>query len=111
MSTRKHSLTHLRRWLACAAAVALPFAAWTSYLSADTVAIPLGQQGQAWNIEAPRHGLTKSQVEARFGAPMSQSGPVGDPPIYKWTYEQFSVYFESDHVIHSVIKTPEKPTR
>lgn len=71
---------------------------------ADTVAIPLGQQGAAWNIETPRHGLRKDQVEARYGAPQEKSGPVGTPPIYTWDYNQFSVYFEGDYVIHSVVK-------
>lgn len=76
--------------------------------SAETVAIPLGQQGKAWNIETPRTGLRKEQVEERFGAPMEKSGPVGDPPIYTWDYEQFQVYFEGDYVIHSVVKMPPK---
>lgn len=109
MNTSRHSFTQARRFiLACAAAATLPIATWSGALHADTVAIPLGQQGKAWNIETPRHGITKSQVQARFGAPDAQSGPVGEPPIYKWTYDQFSVYFEGDRVIHSVVQAPEK---
>lgn len=76
---------------------------------AETVAVPLGQQGKAWNIDAPRTGLNMSEVQARFGEPLSQAGPVGDPPIFTWVYGQFTVYFEGDRVIHSVIKyTPEQ---
>lgn len=71
---------------------------------AETVAIPLGQQGKAWQVEAPRHGLDKSQVEAQFGEPLTKSGPVGDPPIYTWEYTRFNVYFEGERVIHSVVK-------
>ena len=71
---------------------------------AETVTIPLGQQGKAWGVETPRHGITKADVESRFGAPVSKRGPVGDPPIYTWDYGNFSVYFESDRVIHSVVK-------
>lgn len=71
---------------------------------AETVAIPLGQQGRAWQVEAPRHGLNKAQVEAEFGEPLAKSGPVGDPPIYTWEYDRFNVYFEGDYVIHSVVK-------
>ena len=86
--------------------IMLPFA--SAQLVAETVAIPLGQQGKAWNVETPRTGLSKEQVEARYGAPQSQSGPVGDPPIYTWDYGQFLVYFEGSHVIHSVVKYPTK---
>lgn len=76
----------------------------SAYVAAETVAIPLGQQGRAWDVETPRTGLSKEQVTARFGEPRSKSGPVGEPPIYSWDYGQFSVYFESDRVIHSVVK-------
>lgn len=76
---------------------------------AETVAIPLGQQGKAWSIETPTTGMRKDQVEEKFGAPTEKSGPVGTPPIYTWDYAQFTVYFESDHVIHSVVKAPPKP--
>ncbi len=71
---------------------------------AETVAIPLGQQGKAWQVETPRKGITKVAVEAQYGAPDKRGDPVGDPPISKWDYAQFTVYFEHDHVIHSVVK-------
>lgn len=75
---------------------------------AETVLIPLGQQGKAWNVETPKTGLTKDEVEARFGPPQRRTGPVGDPPIYTWDYGQFAVYFEADRVIHSVVKRPSR---
>ena len=75
---------------------------------AETVTIPLGQQGKAWGVETPRHGTSKADVESRFGAPSSKRGPIGDPPIYTWDYGNFSVYFESDRVIHSVVKHQSK---
>lgn len=73
-------------------------------VNAETIRIPLGQQGKAWQVETPRHGITKLEVEAQFGAPQDRTGPVGEPPIYTWDYERFTVYFEGDHVIHSVVK-------
>jgi hypothetical protein len=75
---------------------------------AETVAIPLGQQGKAWSVETPTTGMRMDQVEEKFGTPGEKSGPVGTPPIYTWDYNQFTVYFESDHVIHSVVKAPPK---
>ncbi len=75
---------------------------------AETVTIPLGQQGKAWDVTTPAKGTSKTQVEAQFGAPAQQSGPVGTPPIYTWNYGDFTVYFEGDKVIHSVVKAPPK---
>jgi hypothetical protein len=75
---------------------------------AETVAIPLGQQGKAWNVETPGLGLSKEQVRAQFGEPLEERGPIGQPPIYTWDYGQFSVYFEGNSVIHSVVKFESK---
>ncbi len=69
----------------------------------ETVTIPLGKQGDYWNVERPKTGISKDQVLARYGEPLTRSGPVGNPPITTWQYEQFKVYFEYDHVIHSVV--------
>ncbi len=51
----------------------------------------------------PKGGETMSQVETRFGKPKAIKGPVGDPPITRWDYPKFSVFFEYDRVIHSVV--------
>jgi len=53
--------------------------------------------------EHPARGATMSQVEARFGAPTTRHAAVGDPPITRWDYPQFSVFFEHDKVLHAVI--------
>lgn len=70
----------------------------------ERVAIPLGQQGNHWNIDRPKTGLTKKAVINQYGEPGSKTGPVGEPPIYTWTYPKFKVVFEGNHVIHSVVK-------
>ncbi len=81
-------------FLACAALVHLP-------TFAETVRVPIGQQA---DISKPRTGVTKANVAAQFGEPISKQGPVGEPPISSWEYSDFVVYFEYDHVIHSVAK-------
>lgn len=53
--------------------------------------------------ERPTRGSSMSTVETRFGAPVSKHAAVGDPPISRWDYPQFSVFFEYDKVLHSVI--------
>jgi hypothetical protein len=59
--------------------------------------------------ELPRRGESRAQVERRFGAPVQRHAPVGGgspqhPPITRWDYADFSVYFEHDHVVSSVLK-------
>lgn len=71
---------------------------------AQSVAVPAGQQGASnQHIERPSRGSTKSQVSSRFGAPTEQYGAIGTPPISRWVYNSFTVYFEDDYVIHSVL--------
>ena len=70
---------------------------------AETVHVPIGQQGlNRQYLEKPKQGMTKTQVEQKFGEPRNWEPPVGDPPISRWIYDGFTVYFEYDHVIHSV---------
>jgi hypothetical protein len=52
----------------------------------------------------PTRGMTQANVEANFGAPQKTVSPVGDPPITRWEYAGFVVYFEYDKVIHSVTR-------
>lgn len=51
----------------------------------------------------PTRGSTMDQVEAQFGAPAQKIDAVGQPPISRWVYAGFTVYFEHSHVIHSVV--------
>ena len=49
-----------------------------------------------------------AQVEASYGAPSDKIAAVGQPPISRWVYPGFTVYFEYDHVVHAVL-TPGGP--
>jgi hypothetical protein len=58
-------------------------------------------------IETPAKGMSMSAVEQRYGAPAQKHAAVGggsakQPPITRWDYAGFSVFFERDTVIHSV---------
>jgi hypothetical protein len=73
-------------------------------LSAETVTVPITQQGaDLKNMPLPATGSSKSAVLKRFGEPLNRVEPVGKPPISKWLYDNYTVYFEYDHVIHSVL--------
>ena len=52
--------------------------------------------------DRPTRGMSEMSVESRFGAPMTKVEPVGEPPISRWEYAEFIVYFEYDRVIHAV---------
>jgi hypothetical protein len=67
------------------------------------VIIPLGQQGEARpGVQLPLLGQQMERVEAHFGKPDGVHPAVGDPPVTRWDYPDFSVYFERETVIHSV---------
>jgi hypothetical protein len=57
------------------------------------------------SVQTPKRGVTMTQVEARFGAPATRHDAVGAPPITRWDYPGFSVFFEHDRVIHAVATT------
>jgi hypothetical protein len=52
----------------------------------------------------PTRGMTQQSVEASYGSPVSVRDAVGDPPITRWEYANFVVFFEYDKVIHAVSK-------
>ncbi|HEY8386151.1 MAG TPA: hypothetical protein VIK82_08030 [Porticoccaceae bacterium] len=75
----------------------------------DLIVIPVGSQGR--NRPAPLmpdRGESQRSVQQRFGDPLHITPAVGNPPISQWRYGEFTVYFEGDRVIHSVL--PHQPT-
>lgn len=75
----------------------------------DNLLIHRVQQEQGMNL--PGRGLSMAQVERDYGAPLRKLSPRGGdtkkhPVINRWDYAKFIVYFEHDHVIHSVLNTP-----
>jgi hypothetical protein len=57
-------------------------------------------------IQTPHKGINMASVRQQYGDPISEGSSVGDPPITRWEYKGFSVYFEHDLVLHSVIHRP-----
>ena len=56
--------------------------------------------GDTW----PSRGMSQTSVRSKYGSPAAVKSPVGDPPISRWEYQDFIVYFEYDKVIHAVAK-------
>lgn len=53
-------------------------------------------------VERPARGMSMAAVEARFGAPVARHEAVGQPPITRWDYGDFAVFFEFERVVHAV---------
>jgi hypothetical protein len=70
---------------------------------AETIVVNDTVQVRESQINRPKGGSTMSEVEKRFGAPLNRHPTVGQPPITRWDYSDFSVFFEHDRVIHSVV--------
>ncbi|MFC1696637.1 hypothetical protein ACFL1C_11075 [Pseudomonadota bacterium] len=70
-------------------------------VSADVLLIEEVRQADSMNV--PVNGMTKGEVRARFGEPMKTHSAVGDPPITQWEFDGWSVYFEYDLVLFTVL--------
>jgi hypothetical protein len=70
---------------------------------AETVAVDSGIAVKETDVATPTRGMTMDQVASKFGAPAAKVPAVGTPPISRWEYPGFVVYFEHEHVIHSVV--------
>lgn len=57
--------------------------------------------------DRPERGMHMRALESRYGAPTTRYEAVGKPPITRWDYPTFIVYFEGDRVIHAVLVKPE----
>jgi hypothetical protein len=70
---------------------------------AETISTDTGLAVKDTDVNTPSRGMTMDQVASKFGSPASKITPVGKPPISRWEYPGFVVYFEHEHVIHSVV--------
>lgn len=70
-------------------------------LAADVLLIE--EVRQAGRMDVPQNGMTTSDVRDRFGNPVKVHSTVGDPPITRWEYERWSVYFEYKVVLFTVL--------
>jgi hypothetical protein len=90
------------------ASLALVLAVLAPVAGAETLLVERVQAENA--VTLPTRGATMSQVQSKFGAPAQKLAPVAgpnsrkhNPPITRWIYPNFEVYFEYDHVIDAVL--------
>jgi hypothetical protein len=75
---------------------------------AQVIKIPVGQQSDT-AATLPQRGATQATLETQRGQPLNKTAAVGNPPISRWDYAGYSVYFERDTVIHSIVNHPQSP--
>ena len=85
--------------MALLAAASVTATAETLLLDAISAAPPNSAEG----VPRPKRGATMADVAARFGEPESRKDSVGEPPIARWVYPAYTVYFEHDRVIDVVV--------
>lgn len=83
-------------------ALSLGFAVNANTQSLDTRAS--AQSSTFDQAGKPTRGMSQEIVEATFGSPQNARQAVGEPPITRWEYADFVVFFEGDLVIHAVTK-------
>ena len=71
---------------------------------ADELKVPAPEGSSA---NRPTSGMSMESVEAKYGAPTRRAPAVGgastaQPPITRWEYPGFVVYFEHNRVVHTV---------
>lgn len=96
----------MRHGLSLIAIMAALTAAPCTTVRADVLLIERVEASQG--VTLPARGQSMAQVEAQFGAPSRKHPTVGgaskhQPPITRWDYPQFAVYFEHSHVVNAVL--------
>lgn len=77
-----------------------------STVHAEVLAVPDGVGESALTL--PAKGEAQASVLSRYGEPAKRYAAVGgssaaQPPITRWDYPGFSVFFENSHVVHAVV--------
>ncbi len=107
-----HKMSKATRFLFAAVAVGAgsAFAASASVVTPPPMSAATAQRHHAIH---PHRGMTMAEVVASFGEPTRKlppdppvsQGPL-KPPIERWVYPYFTVYFEHHWVIHTVLTHP-----
>src|SRR3984957_6900684 len=103
MVAKERGITMDYRAFTASAALAAGVVGFAPICRADIVASDQGIAVRDAGVAAPARGMTMAQVASKFGDPVSKVPAVGNPPISRWEYSGFVVYFERDHVIHAVV--------
>jgi len=92
-----------RKLLILSLACLLGFNLQVQTSTAEDIRIPVGEQAKDQApVDMPTKGMSKERVKSLFGEPLEDFPAKGQPPISRWKYHEFTVYFDSNVVIHCV---------
>ncbi len=91
-------------WTTMLATAVVGIATMTGDARSDSLLIDNIDHASTDSHKMPARGMSMNKVESVYGSPSVRHQAVGDPPISRWEYSNFVVYFEYSHVIHSVPK-------
>jgi len=97
------------KFLSAATGVLGLVAASTIMVSTQAVAQNRAFVAEEKKRNLPARGQSQTRVLRQFGEPSSRVAAVGDPPISRWNYPSFIVYFEYSHVITTVAEQDSLP--
>ena len=83
--------------------IVLAFMLVLAFQAVNADVLIIDEVRQAGRMELPKNGQSKADIETKFGAPAEKQSAVGDPPISSWKYDKYSVYFEYDLVLFTVL--------
>ena len=94
----------MKRWFALTT-----LAATLAFGTAQAETLLIDRVDMEKSLPLPDRGLSMSDIEARYGAPMDKMEPKGGqkpqwPVIHRWVYPEFTIYFEKSHVIDVVAR-------
>ena len=78
----------------------------TSMANADTLlmdSIMDAPPNSPAGLIRPTRSMSMDSVKSTFGEPAEVYSTVGEPPITRWEYPGYSVFFEFDRVITTVV--------
>lgn len=70
----------------------------------DKVAEAPANNNSEKGLMRPSKGMSMTQVLTQFGEPWGTLPPIGEPPITRWHYPGFTVVYEYQYVITSVVE-------
>ena len=81
-------------------------------VQAEVLAVPEAPSEAAQTL--PSKGEAQTTVLRRYGEPARRHAAVGgasaaQPPITRWDYSGFSVFFENSHVVDAVVPSAPAP--
>ncbi len=79
----------------------LPIPSFADVLMIDAIAeaAPNSPDG----LPRPTRSMKMTTVKEKYGEPLQEHSQVGEPPITRWDYDGYSVFFEYDQVLTTVV--------